>query len=60
MKFYILIILEKIPNWIFLCATGYLSPYMIYLETGHLIEIFVNGWYFNQKCAGIVKMLEIV
>jgi len=33
---------------------------MIYLEKGHLIEIFVNGWYFNQKCAGIVKMLEIV
>jgi len=25
-----------------------------------LIENFVNDWYFNQKYAGIVKMLEIV
>jgi len=29
------------------------------LETGHLIENFVNYWYFNQKYAGIVKMLEM-
>jgi len=27
----------------------YLSPYKIYLETGHLIENFVNDWYLTTN-----------
>jgi len=28
---------------------GKLSPYKIYLETGHLIENFVNVWYLTTN-----------
>jgi len=38
---------------IFLCPTGKLSPYKIYLETDYLIENFVNDWYV------ITNMLEV-
>jgi len=42
MKFYILIIFKK-SYWNFsLSCSLILSPYKIYLETGYLIENFVN------------------
>jgi len=58
-KFYIQVISKNLI-WIFLSSTGYFSPYKIYLETGHLIENFVNDWHFNHKYAGIVETWEIV
>jgi len=58
MKFYIPSFLRSLLG-IFLCPTGKLSPYKIYLETGHLIENFVNDW-FNHKYAGNVKTWERV
>ena len=60
MKFFILMVLKKSSNWIFLCTTGLLCHYKIYLVTSNLIEKFVNDWWFNWKFSGIVKMLEIV
>jgi len=52
MKFYILIIFRSLIG-IFLCPTGKLSPYKIWLETGYLIENFVNDWYLTTN------MLEV-
>ena len=34
-----------------------ISPYKIYLETGHLIENFVNDWYLTTNTAGFTKRL---
>jgi len=47
-KFYILIIFRNLIR-IFLCPTGKLSPYKIYLETYCLIENFVNDWYLTTN-----------
>jgi len=60
LKYCILIIFKKSLLRIFLCLTGYLPPRMIYLETGHLIEYFVNDWYFNHKYAGIGKSFKML
>jgi len=49
MKFCIQIIFQKSLISIFLCPTGKLSPYKIYLETGHLIENFVTSWYLTTN-----------
>jgi len=51
-KFYILIIFRYLIR-IFLCPPGYFSPHKIYLETGHLIENFVNDWHL------ITNILEV-
>jgi len=48
MKFYILIILRNLIGN-FLCPIGKLSPNKIYLETGYLIENFVNDWYLTTN-----------
>jgi len=55
MKFYILIIFKNLIG-IFLCPTGKLSPYKIYLETGYLIEYFVNDWYLTTKMQEVSKL----
>ena len=52
MKLYLLIIFRSLIG-IFLCPTGKLSPYKIWLETGYLIENFVNDWYLTTN------MLEV-
>jgi len=55
MKFYILIIFKK-SYWNFsLSASLIISvpPYKIYLETGYLIENFVNDWFSTTN------MLEV-
>jgi len=49
LKYCILIIFLKSLIRIFLCLTAYLSPYKIYLETGHLIENFVKDWYLTTN-----------
>jgi len=41
---------------IFLCPTGKLSPYKIYLETGCLIENFVNDWYLTTNMLEVSKL----
>jgi len=33
-----------------------LSPYKIYLETGHLIENFVNDWYLTTNMLELSKL----
>jgi len=40
-------------KFFFVLLPGKLSPYKIYLETGYLIENFVNDWYV------ITNMLEV-
>jgi len=54
MKFYILIILRSLIG-IFHCPIGKLSPYKIYLETGYLIENFVNDWYLSTNILEVSK-----
>jgi len=56
MKFCIQIIFEKSLIWIFLCPTGKLSPYKIYLETSHLMENFVNVWYLTTNMLELWKL----
>jgi len=56
MEFCILIIFKKSLICIFLCPTGYLSPYKIYLDTGHLIENFVNDWYLTTNMLELSKL----
>ena len=41
---------------VFLCLTGKLSPYKIYLETGYLIENFVNDWYLTTNMLEVSKL----
>jgi len=55
MKCYILIIFKKSLILIFLCPIGKLSAYKIYLETGHLIENFVNDWYSTTNMLELSK-----
>jgi len=55
-KLHILIIFKKRLAWIFICPTGSLSPSKIYLETGHLIENFVNDWYLATNMLELSKL----
>jgi len=54
MKFYIVVIFKK-PFWSFSLFYCLIISLRIYLETGYLIENFVNDWYFDHKYAVSVK-----
>ena len=44
----------------FLCLTGKLSPYKICLETGYLIENFVNDWYLNTNMLEVSRRGKLI